>query len=166
MRELTETMTIRPITERDDKKIAAIVRMNLKQYHLDIPGTAYYDPELEHLSWYYADKPAKRAYYILEDEKGRILGGVGFAEFEAIPDCAEIQKLYLVNETKGKGLGRKLLETAEEGAREKGYQRLYLETHSALVEAISLYEKMGYETMAKPDFVFHTTMDRFYWKQL
>ena len=38
------------ITEDDDAAIAAIIRANLERYHLDIPGTAYFDPELDHLS--------------------------------------------------------------------------------------------------------------------
>ena len=41
------------ITEADDRTIAEIVRTNLEKYHLDIPGTAYFDPELDHLSEYY-----------------------------------------------------------------------------------------------------------------
>lgn len=44
---------IRPITPQDDLRIAAIIRANLKERHLDTPGTAYFDPELDHLSQYY-----------------------------------------------------------------------------------------------------------------
>ena len=70
---------IRQITPADDSKIADIIRKNLKAYHLDIPGTAYYDPELEHLSEYYNAVPDKRAYFVAEDDTGRIIGGVGIA---------------------------------------------------------------------------------------
>ena len=41
---------IRPITADDDAAIAAIIRDNLRAAHLDIPGTAYFDPELDHLA--------------------------------------------------------------------------------------------------------------------
>lgn len=34
---------------------------------------------------------------------GQIIGGAGFAEFEGLDDCAELQKLYLVDSVKGKG---------------------------------------------------------------
>ena len=37
------------ITEDDDAAIAAIIRANLERYHLDILGTAYFDPELDPL---------------------------------------------------------------------------------------------------------------------
>ena len=133
---------------------------------MDIPGTAYYDPELEHLSEYYNAVPDKRAYFVAEDDTGRIIGGVGIAEFSAIESCAEIQKLYLSDAAKGKGLGRRLLEYAEEQARQMGFERLYLENRSSLVAAIRLYEELGYREIEKPDFIFHSTMDLFYVKSL
>lgn len=46
-------MKYRKIKEDDDQKIAEIIRENLQRLHLDIPGTAYFDPELDHLSAYY-----------------------------------------------------------------------------------------------------------------
>lgn len=156
---------IRKITSADDPEIADIIRTNLKAYHLDIPGTAYYDPELEHLSEYYNAVPDERAYFVADDN-GRIIGGVGIAKFSAIESCAEIQKLYLSDAAKGKGLGRRMLEYAEEQARQLGFERLYLETHSSLIAAIKLYEKLGYRKIEKPDFIFHSTMDLFYVKSL
>lgn len=156
--------TIRPIQAADDAKIAAIIRSNLEAYRLDVPGTAYFDPELDHLSRYYAGDPARRAYFILED--GAVLGGVGVAEFSGLEDCAELQKLYLADGLKGRGLGRQLLETAEDAARTLGYRRLYLETHSALVPALRLYEAAGFTQISQPETVLHTTMDRFYLKEL
>lgn len=155
---------IRPIQPTDDPLIAAIIRANLEAYRLDIPGTAYFDPELDHLSRYYGADPARRAYFILED--GAVLGGVGVAEFSGPDACAELQKLYLADGLKGRGLGRRLLETAEDAARTLGYRRLYLETHSALVPALRLYEAAGFTRIAQPETVLHTTMDRFYLKEL
>lgn len=46
-------MQIRPITTGDDAAMAAIVRSSLASHELDIPGTAYFDPELDHLSKFY-----------------------------------------------------------------------------------------------------------------
>ena len=45
---------IRPILPEDDARLAQIIRQNLEKKHLNIPGTAYFDPELAHLSRYYA----------------------------------------------------------------------------------------------------------------
>lgn len=157
---------IRAIKEADNAKMALIVRDNLEKHNLDIPGTAYFDPELEHLSQYYDVNPAKRGYFVMEEEAGNVIGGIGIAEFEGFELCAEIQKLYLVDEAKGKGLGWTLLAKAEEYARKLGYQQLYLETHTNLQAAIRLYEKNGFYLIEKPDCVLHGTMNRFYMKKL
>ena len=88
-------MKYRKIKEADDQKIAEIIRENLQRLHLDIPGTAYFDPELDHLSAYYNNDSAKRVYFVALDEDGQVSGGVGIAEFDGLEDCAELQKLYL-----------------------------------------------------------------------
>ena len=49
--EITKNLeTIRLITEKDDQAIADIIRKSLEKFHLDIPGTVYFDPQLDHLS--------------------------------------------------------------------------------------------------------------------
>lgn len=156
---------IRPILPEDDARLAEIIRQNLEQKHLNIPGTAYFDPELAHLSRFYAALPEKRAYFVAECG-GEVLGGAGYAECSAFEDCAELQKLYLSDSAKGKGLGRRLMETVENRARQAGYRRLYLETHSSLDAAIVLYEKRGYRCIDRPPSVQHGTMDRFYLREL
>lgn len=161
-----EPITIRPITSADDAAIAIIIRDNLEMFHLDIPGTAYFDPELDCLSAYYQALPDKRRYFIAATDNGTVIGGVGVAEFPGFQRCAEIQKLYLSDREKGKGLGKKLMQIAEEFARSAGYDVLYLETHTNLKAAIGLYEKLGFRQIEKPDAVLHSTMNRFYRKRL
>lgn len=156
----------RRINSADDEAIASIIRANLEKLHLNIPGTAYFDPELDHLSTYYNADSKKRAYFIALDETDQVMGGVGIAEFEYIPDCAEIQKLYLNAFAKGKGYGKELMQIAEAWAREAGYGQLYLETHSNLTAAMKLYEKLGFNQIEKPDAVLHGAMDHFYLKKL
>ncbi len=150
----------------DDAQIAKIIRTNLENLHLNLPGTAYFDPELDHLSDYYCSKPDKRAYFIALDENGKIVGGVGIAEFDGIEDCAELQKLYLDDSVKGKGYGKDLMRIAEDWAKSAGYKNLYLETHTNLSVALKLYEKMGFRRVEKPCSTQHSTMNRFYLKKL
>lgn len=156
----------RKIEAADDPAIAGIIRSNLEKLHLNIPGTAYFDPQLDHMSVYYDADPEKRVYFVALDETGRVTGGVGIAEFAGIPDCAEIQKLYLDDSTKGKGFGKELMKLAEDWARNAGYKRLYLETHSNLTAAMRLYEKLGFRQIERPETVLHGTMDHFYLKEL
>ncbi len=159
-------MNYRKITAADDAALAKIIRTNLERLHLNVPGTAYFDPELDHMSQYYAQDTQKRAYFIALGDQEEVIGGVGVAEFPGLPACAEIQKLYLDDSAKGKGYSKKLMTVAEEWAREASYKQLYLETHSNLTVAMKLYEKLGFQEIEKPETVLHSTMDHFYIKQL
>ncbi|MCH5344938.1 MAG: GNAT family N-acetyltransferase [Acetatifactor sp.] len=159
-------MRYREITKQDDAALAKMVRDNLKAHNLDLPGTVYFDDNLDHLSDYYLDKDHKRFYYVLLDDDDNIIGGIGLAEFELFEDCAELQKLYLVDNVKGSGLGYKLIELIENKAREYGYKRLYLETHTNLEAALHIYEKSGFKAIEKPVEVVHALMNRFYIKEL
>lgn len=159
-------LNYRSLTADDDAVLASIIRTSLEQMHLNLPGTAYSDPELDHLSAYYAREPKKRTYFVALDDAGQVVGGVGAAEFAPIPNCAEIQKLYLSNAVRGKGYGKELMRLAETWAKEAGYRQLYLETHSNLQIAIKLYQKLGFTEIERPKEVLHSTMDHFYIKHL
>lgn len=159
-------LNYRTIEPGDDERLAEIVRFNLEKHHLNIPGTVYFDPELEHLSDFYNAVPGKRIYFIALDENGTMIGGAGAAEFGGIPDCAELQKLYLIDSVKGRGYGKELVRLVENWARSAGYKNLYLETHTNLAVAMKLYEKMGFRQIEKPASVVHCTMDHFYMKEL
>lgn len=158
------SMEYRPLAPQYDAAVAALVRANLKANRLDIPGTAYFDACLDSLSHYYSAAP-RRAYDVLLKD-GAVIGGVGLAAFDAFPDCCEMQKLYLADAAKGQGLGYALVMRIENKAREMGFKRIYLETHSNLRTAIRLYEHCGYREIERPACVVHSTMDRFFLKEL
>ncbi|EHR31837.1 hypothetical protein HMPREF9709_01793 [Helcococcus kunzii ATCC 51366] len=157
-------MIIRKTSPKDNQTLAKIIRKNLEEHHLDIAGTAYFDSNLDNLSEYYNQLNTNRVYYVILDDNENLLGGVGMEAFENIDNCVEMQKLYLSDEAKGQGLGVKLVQYIEEKAKEQGYSKMYLESHSNLKAAISLYKKMGYKQMDRPDFVVHTTVDMFFIK--
>ncbi len=159
-------MRLRKIEESDNRIIAGIIRSNLKAVGLDIPGTAYYDESLDNLSEYYLSDRKHRFYYIATNDDGSVIGGVGIAEIGLFDDCAELQKLYLSDESKGKGLSPIMMKAAEDKALELGYKRIYLETHTVLEAAICLYEKLGYKSIEKPAGIIHSSMNRFYLKEL
>ena len=159
-------MEYRHIKASDDGPIARIIRDNLKANNLDIPGTVYFDSNLDHISAFYMSNPAKRDYYVLTDAEGMVIGGIGLAEFDGIEECAELQKLYLADEAKGNHLGYDMIKLIEERAAELGYRQMYLETHTNLAAAIYIYEKCGYKEIPKPESVVHSGMNRFYIKEL
>ncbi len=159
-------LAYRKIEPSDDGRIAEIIRANLEKAHLNIPGTAYFDPELDHLSEYYNSDPSRRVYFVALGEQGEVTGGVGIAEFDGIEGCAELQKLYLDDSAKGKGRGKELMHLAVNWAVSSGYKKIYLETHTNLAAAMGLYEKMGFRQIEKPCSTAHNTMNRFYLKSL
>ena len=158
-------MHYRIIEPKDDLILADIIRDNLKSHSLDIPGTVYFDDNLNHLSEFYLAS-SKRTYFIALDDVDNIIGGIGLAELDFMDNTAELQKLYLTDEAKGQGLSYKLMALVEKAAIDRGYKQIYLETHTNLKTAIHVYEKCGYKPIEKPKEVVHSSMNRFYLKEL
>ncbi len=158
-------MKYRTIKYEDNFILADIIRVNLKAHHLDIPGTVYFDENLNHLSDFYLASP-RRVYYIALDDDNQIIGGIGLAELDFMEDTAELQKLYLTDEAKGQRLSYELVRIIEEKAKQLGYHKMYLETHNNLSTAIHVYEKCGYKEIERPKEVVHSSMNRFFLKNL
>ncbi|MDJ0637728.1 MAG: GNAT family N-acetyltransferase [Paracoccaceae bacterium] len=84
--------------------------------------------------------PAGRAYVAELDER---LVGMAFLK-PLNGEEMELKRLYVRPETRGTGLGRRLLRHTEKAARELGTTTLLLDTIRPLKPAISLYEVEGY----------------------
>ena len=70
--------------------------------------------------------------------------GIGaYKEFE--PNVAEIKRMYTLPESRGKGIAKAILTELEAWAREENYTTSILETGFLQVDAIGLYQKLGYE---------------------
>lgn len=159
-------MIIREIQPKDDSFLFQLVRSSLKAAGLDVPGTAYFDESIRAMSQFYLNQEG-RQYFVLADQQDKVLGGIGFAEYNGSRKIAELQKLYLAEEARGKGYSYLLVEQAEEAARKAGYQQLYLETHHNLPVAILLYQKLGYTSLPGPlPGTQHSAMDHFFIKDL
>ena len=63
------------------------------------------------------------------------------------PGVYELAKMSVSEESRGRGIGRKVLEYTIAQARELGARRLYLETNRVLENAIHLYESVGFRRL-------------------
>lgn len=138
----------RNIEEKDNKKIAELIRTVFREFKIDKPGTVYFDPTTDDLYKLF-QKPG--SIYWIAEEDGKIIGGCGIYPTAGLPDgCAELVKLYLTSSQRGKGIGRMLLEKNIESAKLLGYKQLYLESMPELGNAIFLYEKTGFKFIPGP----------------
>ena len=159
-------MLIRPIKVADNQAVKAILKADLEDAGMAIPGTAYYDTNLDTLSQYYHANP-HRMYYVAVADDGTVLGGAGFGEFDLAHGVAELQKLYLAKTARGHGLSYQLISLIEDAAKTAGYQRLYLETDHRLPAAVHIYEKTGYTQLTQPlKDSPHNACDLYYVKNL
>jgi GNAT superfamily N-acetyltransferase len=64
------------------------------------------------------------------------------------PGVAEIKRMFVVETSRGRGHGRRLLAELERIARENGVQRVRLLSTQALAEARALYQSSGYSVIS------------------
>ena len=142
------SITLRKIEAEDNAAMALILRESLKEFGLDIPGTAYYDESTDHL--YESFRKDKSVYFVaLEDDV--LIGGVGLYPSDGLPDdTVELVKMYLAAPHRGKGLGKMLMKKCIAMAEEMGYKNIYLESMDKLSAAVSAYEKLGFKHLEGP----------------
>jgi GNAT superfamily N-acetyltransferase/quercetin dioxygenase-like cupin family protein len=92
--------------------------------------------------------PAPSSAVLVAEEEGRPLGFVYVArnrDFFTQVETAAILSIAVVKEAEGKGIGRFLLEAAEQWARQQGLRHIVLNVFSANERARRLYESMHYQ---------------------
>lgn len=146
--EQNQSFTIRPIAQADNPLIAKIIRATLEEFGANKPGTVYYDATTDHLFELFETEGA--GYFIAEQD-GVMLGGGGFFHSDGLPeDTCELVKMYLLPESRGKGIGAAIINKSMEVAKQSGFKKMYLETMPELKRAITAYEKFGFEYLIGP----------------
>lgn len=167
---MTAVALVRSMKKDDEIVVAEIIRQVLEEYHLDVPGTAYFDPQLDYMYDYY--QPLEGSNYWVLEEASRVVGGIGISllaeSVDGLGKVAEVQKLYLLPEVRGRGYAKQLMATLMAFASSHGYQYLYLETIHSLAAAINLYEKLGFDQLTRPIVTqdHHPLMDVFMGKKI
>lgn len=94
----------------------------------------------------------------LADNKSMAVGCVAVRQID--PQTAELKRLFVTEQARGCGLGKRLMSAALEGAYELGYERIWLDTIPQLVAARALYEQFSftridpYNDNPRPDVIF------------
>lgn len=140
---------IREIQPGDNAQMAHIIRKVLVE-DMGAPkkGTAYEDKAVDAM---YETYNTDRSVYFVIVEKGTIIGGAGIAPLANYAgNVCELQKMYFLEEARGKGLGKKMIDLCLEKAREFGYGQCYLETMPYMEAAQKLYKKTGFYDLDAP----------------
>lgn len=134
--------TIRRIEQKDDARVAEIIRFCLIEYGGDHrPDTAWADPYLDRFSTVYVRED--NAYWVAENDAGVVIAGVGVGPLNGAEGVCELQKMYCLPEYRGQGVAQRLLDEAFSFATNI-YEACYLETMDNMDRAKAFYEKNGF----------------------
>lgn len=141
-------IVIREIQSNDNQQIAEVIREVFVVDDYPKTGTAFADKQLDFMFEAYNSPNA--IYYVVE-ENNKIIGGAGISQLEnSQENICELQKMYFLNEARGKGLGFKIIQMCLEKAKEFGFEKCYLETLPEMKTAQHLYQKLGFEYIEAP----------------
>lgn len=138
---------IRRIEYKDNEAIATIIKNILTEYGAAKPGTAFMDNTLNNM--FNAYQKEKSACFIAE-ENNTIVGGCGVAPLAGDDqNTAELQKMYVSDTHRGKGIGKMLLDYCLAFATDCNFSGIYLETLPNMKEAGKLYRNAGFNYVSE-----------------
>ena len=86
--------------------------------------------------------------WIAEDESGKRAGSIAVSRLgKAEEGRAFINFVLVVDEFRGSGLARRLMDTVHQHCREQRVRRITLETYTVLQSARRLYDSLGYRIL-------------------
>ncbi|MEO9531071.1 MAG: GNAT family N-acetyltransferase [Crocinitomicaceae bacterium] len=137
------SISFRRIEQKDDAALAKVIKTALEELNYAIEGTVYTDEATNRMSTCYQEEGS---VYFIAEENGVLLGGSGIAP---IPNqnehYCELQRMFLASTARGKGIGKALMDTCINFAKESGYDLIYIETFEHMPQARKLYERSGFE---------------------
>lgn len=102
--------------------------------------------EITLLTWSRFFDAYEPMYALVAEKDGQLLGLVHYIFHRSTtmmgPTCY-LQDLFTVECARGRGIGRALIESVFERAKEAGAQRVYWQTHETNVRGMKLYDKLA-----------------------
>lgn len=161
-------IAIRTITARDNAAVRELYRATYMPYADDAPieirgaVTEYVEQSLaDDLAdpfKHYMTHP-RTGFFVAEAAdpaagRGRkvIAGMLGVDHWEGDEKIAQLRRVAVSSRFRRQGIGRRLMGFAEQWAVEHGYTSMRFYTVEQLVEAIAMYESLGYRLVQKHEF--------------
>ncbi|MFN8211747.1 MAG: GNAT family N-acetyltransferase [Bacteroidales bacterium] len=141
-------LKVREVRRSDNEVLAKIIRAAFYEHNAPQQGTVFSDPTTDNL---YELFRAEGAFLLVAETDGIIDGCCGIYPTHGLDkDCAELVKFYLRKESRGKGVGRELMNRCLDEAGKMGYKKIYLESLPEFDRAVTMYEKLGFKRLDKP----------------
>lgn len=132
-------MVISPVSHTDPRVLALI-----QAQQAELAARYGEDDDTEPLDLSVFDEPGPLLLLILDDGQPIGCGGIRRLDPALNPDTAEIKRMYVRPDARGRGVSKVVLGALEDAARQSGYAHAWLETGVKQPEAIRLYEKSSY----------------------
>ncbi len=159
MRNHYRDFLIRNWEESDRTRAAEVISYVLSEYGLGWePNGA--DRDVVQVEEYYLATGGE--FWVIEHQS-QLVGTGAYYPIHRGEKAVEIRKMYLLSSVRGLGLGKYLLQQLEAAIADRGFQQIWIETASVMVEAVKLYESNGYNLTTG---VETTRCDRVYVKSL
>lgn len=127
------------LTEEDIGQTKSLIREYLRWIDIDLCFQNI-EEEMEHFPIKYSEPEG--AFYVAKDGN-RVVGCVGIKKIGK--DTCEMKRLFVNDEYKGLGIGKRLIEIIIEEAKEKRYAKMRLDTLKRMDRAYKIYKAFGFK---------------------
>jgi GNAT superfamily N-acetyltransferase len=137
-------LTIRPIDPRDRVQWEPLWAGYNAFYGRE--GPTVLPPEITESTWRRFFDESEPVYALVAELDDRVVGLAHYLFHRSttqLIDVCYLQDLFTAEDTRGKGVGRALIEAVRSRAKAAGSRRFYWQTHETNATAIALYSKLA-----------------------
>jgi GNAT superfamily N-acetyltransferase len=137
-------ITVRPILESDLHSWLPLWDGYNAFYGREVPTAL--DPTITKVTWSRFFDPIEPVFALVAEFQGQVVGFAHFLHHRStirLELTCYLQDLYTSVETRGRGVGRTLIEAVYATAKREGIKRVYWQTHQSNSAARLLYDKVA-----------------------
>ena len=130
-------MQVRPAGPGDDIVVSALIAEYAAAFAYELGEQDVVGEGMKAREYYDAG-----ALIVAEDED-EVVGCVAYEPWG--DDRCRMKRMYVLEDSRGKGIGRALAEAVMDAARAAGYKQMCLDTTEGMQQARALYASLGFE---------------------